>query len=157
MKPVWLEMTAFGSYKEKTIVDFTKLKHSLYLITGDTGAGKTTIFDGIMVALYGVASGKGDRKSRTFDIMHCDYVEKSEDTTVTLCFTHMDKTYRVERTLHFRKKRGTGEYEKTTPQAKLWEPDRDVLEKAEQVTQRITQLHECGAVQENRHAGTGRI
>ncbi len=57
MKPVWLEMTAFGSYKEKTIVDFTKLKHSLYLITGDTGAGKTTIFDGIMVALY------GDRKS----------------------------------------------------------------------------------------------
>ncbi len=140
MKPVWLEMTAFGSYKEKTMVDFTKLKHSLYLITGDTGAGKTTIFDGIMVALYGVASGKGDRKSRTFDIMHCDYVEKSEDTTVTLCFTHMDKTYRVERTLHFRKKRGTGEYEKTTPQAKFWEPDRDVLEKAEQVTQRITQL-----------------
>lgn len=140
MKPVWLEMTAFGSYKEKTVVDFRELKHSLYLITGDTGAGKTTIFDGIMVALYGVASGKGDRKSRTFEIMHCDYVEKSEDTTVTLCFEHMGKTYKVERTLHFRKKRGTGDYEKTTPQARLWEPDRDVLEKAEQVTQRITQL-----------------
>lgn len=140
MKPVWLEMTAFGSYKEKTMVDFRKLKHSLYLITGDTGAGKTTIFDGIMVALYGVASGKGDKKSRTFEIMHCDYVEKSEDTTVTLCFTHMGKTYKVERTLHFRKKRGTGDYEKTTPQARFWEPDRDVLEKAEQVTQRITQL-----------------
>lgn len=140
MKPVWLEMTAFGSYKEKTTVDFRKLKHSLYLITGDTGAGKTTIFDGIMVALYGVASGKGDKKSRTFEIMHCDYVEKSEDTTVTLCFEHMGKTYKVERTLHFRKKRGTGEYEKTTPQARLWEPDRDVLEKAEQVNQRITQL-----------------
>lgn len=140
MKPVWLEMTAFGSYKEKTTVDFGKLRHSLYLITGDTGAGKTTIFDGIMVALYGVASGKGDKKSRTFEIMHCDYVEKSEDTTVTLCFEHMGKTYKVQRTLHFRKKRGTGDYEKTTPQAKLWEPDRDVLEKAEQVTQRITQL-----------------
>ena len=140
MKPVWLEMTAFGSYKGKTTVDFRKLKHSLYLITGDTGAGKTTIFDGIMVALYGVASGKGDKRSRTFEIMHCDYVEKSEDTTVTLCFEHMGKTYKVERILHFRKKRGTGEYEKTTPQAKLWEPDRDVLEKAEQVTQRITQL-----------------
>ncbi|MDE5939716.1 MAG: SMC family ATPase [Lachnospiraceae bacterium] len=140
MKPVWLEMIAFGSYKEKTTVDFGKLRHSLYLITGDTGAGKTTIFDGIMVALYGVASGKGDKKSRTFEIMHCDYVEKSEDTTVTLCFEHMGKTYKVQRTLHFRKKRGTGDYEKTTPQAKLWEPDRDVLEKAEQVTQRITQI-----------------
>lgn len=140
MKPVWLEMTAFGSYREKTMVDFRKLRHSLYLITGDTGAGKTTIFDGIMVALYGVASGKGDKKSRTFEIMHCDYVEKSEDTTVTLCFEHMGRTYKVERTLHFRKKRETGEYEKTTPQARLWEPDRDVLEKAEQVNQRITQL-----------------
>ncbi len=140
MKPVLLEMTAFGSYVQPTTVDFRKLKHSLYLITGDTGAGKTTIFDGIMVALYGEASGKGDNKSRTFEILHCDYVEKSVDTKVVLTFEHMGKLYKVERRLHFRKKRETGTYEKTTPQASLWEPDRDVLEKTEPVTRRITEL-----------------
>lgn len=140
MRPVTLEMTAFGSYARTTTVDFQKLDHSLYLITGDTGAGKTTIFDGIMVALYGVASGKGDNKSRTFEIMHCDYVEKSVDTKVALTFLHMGKQYRVERTLHFKKKRETGEYEKTTPAAILWEPGREPVEKTEPVTKRITEL-----------------
>ena len=80
MKPVILEMTAFGSYAKPTTVDFQKWNHSLYLIAGDTGAGKTTIFDAIMVALYGVASGKGDHKARTFEMMHCDYVEKSTES-----------------------------------------------------------------------------
>lgn len=140
MRPVTLEMTAFGSYARPTTVDFQQLDHSLYLITGDTGAGKTTIFDGIMVALYGVASGKGDNRSRTFEIMHCDYVEKSVDTKVALTFLHLGKRYRVERTLHFKKKRETGEYEKTTPAAILWEPDREPIEKTEPVTKRITEL-----------------
>ena len=140
MRPVTLEMTAFGSYARPTTVDFQKMYHSLYLITGDTGAGKTTIFDGIMVALYGVASGKGDNKSRTFEIMHSDYVEKSVDTKVALSFSHMGKLYRVERTLHFKKKRETGEYEKTTPTACFWEPGREPLEKTEPVTRRITEL-----------------
>ncbi len=140
MKPVTLEMTAFGSYARPTVIDFQKLDHSLYLITGDTGAGKTTIFDGIMVALYGVASAKGDNRSRTFEIMHCDYVEKSMDTKVALSFLHMGKLYRVERRLHFKKKRETGEYEKTTPSACFWEPDREPLEKTEPVTRRITEL-----------------
>lgn len=140
MKPVLLEMTAFGSYVQPTTVDFRKLKHSLYLITGDTGAGKTTIFDAIMVALYGEASGKGENKSRTFENLHCDYVEQSVDTKVMLTFEHMGKIYKVERVLHFKKKRGTGEYEKTTPQAHLWEPSGDVLEKTEAVNRRITEL-----------------
>ena len=76
MRPIRLEMTAFGSYAQKTVVDFDRLTHGLYLITGDTGAGKTTIFDAIMFALYGVASGR-DRKA---EMMHCDFVDKSVDT-----------------------------------------------------------------------------
>ena len=56
MRPINLEMTAFGSYAEKTTVPFCSLKHGLYLVTGDTGAGKSTIFDAIIFALYGVAS-----------------------------------------------------------------------------------------------------
>ncbi|MCI9067770.1 MAG: AAA family ATPase, partial [Lachnospiraceae bacterium] len=48
MKPISLEMTAFGSYAEKTTIAFDRFSHGLYLITGDTGAGKTTIFDAIM-------------------------------------------------------------------------------------------------------------
>jgi len=140
MKPIVLEMAAFGPYAERTAVDFRKLNQSLYLITGDTGAGKTTIFDGIMFALYGVASGKGERKNRTFDMMHCDYVDKSQDTVIRLEFEHMGKSYTVERTLHFKKKRNSGEYEKTTPTAKFWEPDRLVQEKSDAVTERITEI-----------------
>ena len=84
MKPILLEMTAFGSYAEKTEVDFGRLTQGLYLITGDTGAGKTTIFDAIMFALYGTASGS----DRTPEMMHCDFVDKSVDTVVTLVFQH---------------------------------------------------------------------
>lgn len=58
MKPILLEMTAFGSYAKKTSIDFDRLTHGLYLITGDTEAGKTTIFDTIMFAPYGAASGQ---------------------------------------------------------------------------------------------------
>ena len=82
MKPILLEMTAFGSYAEKTEVDFGRLTQGLYLITGDTGAGKTTIFDAIMFALYGTASGS----DRTPEMMHCDFADKSTDTAVRFTF-----------------------------------------------------------------------
>jgi len=144
MKPIKLEMTAFGSYGEKTLVDFERLDHGLYLITGDTGAGKTTIFDAIMFALYGEASGaqggRSDGKARTFEMMHCDYVDKSVDTVVDLTFSHAGKTHRVERIFHFKKSRRTGEYEKTTPAARFWEEGRDVIEKTDAVTARIEHL-----------------
>ena len=56
MKPIYIEMKAFGSYRDEKI-DFTGKSQGLFLITGDTGAGKTTIFDAICYALYGETSG----------------------------------------------------------------------------------------------------
>ena len=82
MKPILLKMTAFGSYANETIVDFNRFKNGLFLITGDTGAGKTTIFDAIVFALYGESSGS----ERTLEMMHSDHVDKSVDTVVELTF-----------------------------------------------------------------------
>ena len=140
MRPVILEMTAFGSYAQWTSIDFRVFDHNLYLITGDTGAGKTTIFDGIMMALYGEASGEGDNRSRTFEMMHCDHVDRSVDTVVKLTFEHMGKTHVVERTLHYLKTRGTGEYAKAQQKAQLWEEDKAPIKNPKAVTGRMEEL-----------------
>ena len=116
MRPIQLTMTAFGSYAETTRVPFDALENGLYLITGDTGAGKTTIFDGIVFALYGKASGK----DRTPEMMHCDLVERSVDTAVELVFSQAGRRCTVTRTVHFPKKRkGDGGYGDADIQATL--------------------------------------
>ena len=102
MKPLSLEMTAFGSYAEPTTVDFDRLQPGLFLITGDTGAGKTTIFDAIVFALYGRASGK----DRSPEMMHSDLTDKGTDTLVRLRFSQGGRVYEVIRSIHFPKKRG---------------------------------------------------
>ena len=101
MKPIRLEMKAFGSFREG-MVDFTQMPDDLYLIAGDTGAGKTTIFDAIVFALYGEASG-GDRKPK---MLHSDFCSRKTDTEVTLQFLQNGKTYTVQRSMHFTKVRG---------------------------------------------------
>ena len=137
MRPLYLEMTAFGSYADTTAVPFEKLSHGLCLVTGDTGAGKTTIFDAIVFALYGVASGR----DRTQDMLHCDHVPKSTDTVVTLRFAQSGKIYTVTRRLHFSKKRGTEDsYGPAAPTATLWEPDGKITDGATKVTSRCEEL-----------------
>ena len=137
MRPTVLEMTAFGSYAEHTVLPFVQLKHGLYLVTGDTGAGKTTIFDAITFALYGEASGS----DRTADMMHCDHVDKSVDTEVLLRFLQNGREYTVRRIIHYPRKRGAaGQYGERQLSALLTEPDRDPTEGPERVTKRIETL-----------------
>ena len=85
MKPVRLVMSAFGSYGEKTEIDFTDVQHGLFLITGDTGAGKTTIFDAIVFALYGEASSGLDKKDGVELQSH--FAELSVEPFVELSFS----------------------------------------------------------------------
>ena len=76
MKPITLTMQAFGPYAEKTTIDFAKLGgNGLYLVAGDTGAGKTTIFDGVCYGLFGKASGF----SRTNDMFRSEYAGAESD------------------------------------------------------------------------------
>ena len=136
MRPLTLEMTAFGSYAGTTVLPFVDLRQGLYLVTGDTGAGKTTIFDAIIFALYGVASGS----DRSPDMLHCDHVPKSLDTVVRLRFSQGGKEYTVERSIHFTKKRGADNvYGDTKISAVLTEPE-TVIEGASRVSARCEEL-----------------
>lgn len=97
MKPLKLTMQAFGSYGQKTTIDFTKPDQNLFLVTGDTGAGKTTIFDGIVFALYGEASSASNKKEGV--VLQSQYADLSLEPYVELEFTEGPKedVYTVRR------------------------------------------------------------
>lgn len=93
MKPLKLTMSAFGSYAGKNVIDFTGQQQGIFLITGDTGAGKTTIFDAITYALYNETSG-GERNG---NMMRSQYAQPETETYVELEFLYRGQTYRVRR------------------------------------------------------------
>ncbi|MCG3087716.1 AAA family ATPase [Sporosarcina cyprini] len=101
MRPIKLSMTAFGPYKATEVIDFTELdSHRLFVISGATGAGKTTIFDGICYALYGLASGEDRTDSRA---MRSDFADDSVQTGVELLFEVRGRRYRVLRQIPYTK------------------------------------------------------
>lgn len=93
MKPVRLILSAFGSYAGTETIDFTGIDHGVFLITGDTGAGKTTIFDGITFALYGETSGG----KRDGEMMRSQYASENTPTFADLTFRYRGAEYRILR------------------------------------------------------------
>ena len=112
MRPLRLTMQAFGSYGKRTVIDFEQTNQNLFLITGDTGAGKTTIFDAIVFALYGEASSGMNKKNGTE--LQSQYVDPGVEPFVELVFSEAAGDGREEYTVrrvprHVRPlKRGTG-------------------------------------------------
>ncbi|GGZ96711.1 hypothetical protein DC083_04495 [Ignatzschineria ureiclastica] len=102
MRPIQLTLTAFGPYQGTEVIDFRKLApHDLFVISGKTGAGKTSIFDGISYALFGEASG-ADRKDATLSL-RSDFASDQEPTTAELIFELRGKQYRIFRQLPYLK------------------------------------------------------
>ena len=138
MKPLKLTMSAFGPYADEVVIDMTKLgEKGIYVVTGDTGAGKTTIFDAITFALYGEASGN----MRLPDMFRSKYADTSTPTFVEMKFLYQDETYTVRRNPEYLRpaKRGEG----FTPQkaeAVLTYPDGRIVTKVKEVTVAITEL-----------------
>ena len=117
MKPINLTISAFGPYKDKVSIDFTKLgENGIFLITGDTGAGKTSIFDAISFALFGEVSGS----NRPIQSVRSDFAEIDAETLVELEFMHKNKTYKILRNPSYEKPKKKGEgFTKKTADASL--------------------------------------
>lgn len=121
MRPIQLTLTAFGPYHGTEVIDFRKLApHNLFVISGKTGAGKTTIFDGISYALFGEASGL-DRQDATLSL-RSDFAIDDEPTTAELIFELKGKEYRIFRQLPYRK---TGNKTITQGKAELYALNHD--------------------------------
>lgn len=138
MRPLYLIMSGFGPYAGREEVDFRPWADGgLLLITGDTGAGKTTIFDAISFALYGSASGefRGPRMLRS------DFAAPETPTFVRLDFSYAGKEYRIERNPEYSRPRLRGQGEtKQSAQANLTLPDGSLVSGVKEVDRRVEEI-----------------
>lgn len=138
MRPLKITMSAFGPYAKEVTLDMQKLgKSGIYLITGDTGAGKTTIFDAISYALYGEASGNY-RENTT---LRSKYASADTPTFVELEFEYNNEIYKINRNPEYLRptKRGEG-FTKQGANAELIMPDGTVITKIKEVTAKVEEI-----------------
>ncbi len=135
MRPIKLTISAFGPYSERTTLAFDVFGESgLYLIAGDTGAGKTTIFDAITYALYGEPSGN----SRDVSMLRSKYAEADTPTEVELTFLYRGNEYTVRRVPAYDRPKLRGEgITKSVASAELRLPDGRVVTKTAEVDEAI--------------------
>lgn len=138
MRPLRLTMSAFGPYAGKTELSLEQLgTRGLYLVTGDTGAGKTTIFDAITFALFGEASGD----SRTADMLRSKYADAGTPTQVELVFAYAGKTYKVRRSPEYERPAKRGDKLVTQKaEAELTLPDGRVMTGLKDVDARVQDI-----------------
>ena len=138
MRPLLLNITGFGTYCKLTQINLEQLGTSgLYLITGDTGSGKTTIFDAITYALYGTVNGQ----NRQVSMLRSTFADLDTPTEVELVFEYKGERYTVKRNPDYerRAKRGEGVI-KQAADATLIKPDGTVITQNTKVTSYITEL-----------------
>lgn len=138
MRPIKLTISAFGPYAGRVVLDMDKLgADGLYLIAGDTGAGKTTIFDAITFALYGEPSGN----SRHPNMLRSKYAQPGVPTEVELIFSHAGKIYTVRRSLEYEKPSARKDGTVTRPaEATLVLPGEKLITKPKEVTAAICEI-----------------
>ena len=138
MRPLKLTISAFGPYADKTVLELENLgKNGLYLICGDTGAGKTTIFDAITFSLYGEASGS----NRDAAMLRSKYAAPETPTETELLFEYLGKEYYIKRNPEYErpKTRGSGTtVEKAN--AELHLPDGRIITKVKEVNREIIEI-----------------
>ena len=138
MRPLKLTVSAFGPYAGKAEIDFEKLGRSgLYLVTGDTGAGKTTIFDAVMYALYGQTSGT----NRAPSMMRSKYADMDTPTFVELVFESRGEMYTVRRNPEYERnsRRGSGTVRETASRLLIL-PDGRTIEKERETAEKIHEI-----------------
>lgn len=151
MRPITLTMSAFGPYGRETTIDFSQLgQQGLYLITGDTGAGKTSIFDGVTFALYGEASGANREPS----MFRSSYAEPDTPTFVELTFQCRGQTYTVRRNPEYLRpaKRGKKEVKEKADATLTYPDDRPPVTGARDVTKAVCDIIGLDRVQFSRVA-----
>ena len=119
MRPIYIKMSAFGSYASEEIIDFTDINSGIFLITGDTGAGKTTIYDAITYALYDETSGG----KRNGEMMRSQYADEDTSTYVEFKFSYNNQIYIITRSpkqsRRSKRRNKEGEYTLTIEQASV--------------------------------------
>ena len=138
MRPLKLTMSAFGPYAGQVELELSRLgEQGLYLITGDTGAGKTTIFDAITYALYGEPSGE----NREPAMLRSKYADPEIPTWVELVFSYNGKVYTVRRNPEYLRpaKRGEG-LTLQRAEAELHLPDGGVVTRTKEVTAAVAEI-----------------
>jgi len=138
MRPLKLIISAFGPYAQKCVLDLEKLgKCGIYLITGDTGAGKTTVFDAITFALYGEASGE----NREASMFRSKYASAETPTEVELYFSCGDNEYYVKRNPEYERPKSRGEgFTTEKANAELHLPDGKIITNLKEVNSAIIDI-----------------
>lgn len=162
MKPLKLILSAFGSYAGREEIDFTKVSHGIFLIAGDTGAGKTTVFDAITYALYGETSGR----KRQGSMMRSLYAEDTAETFVEYHFLYQGQKYQIRRNPEYwraskrRAADGSQKLVKEAASAELMLPDGQIFPgKKRETDEKIQELISlgCQSVYADCHDCAGRF